>query len=280
MSLVPQGSVPADIGTDHGFLPIELVRRGIVEKAYALDVRKGPLSRAEEHISQAALSGRITTRLSDGFAALKPGEADTAVIAGMGGGLMVRLLTEGEAVVNTMKALVLSPHSEAFLVRRYLRQHGWEIEEEKLCREEDKFYPAFRAVRGKSVTEEALDQPGKSTTEEASRQSGKNVAEEAPRQPEKSATEAPPAPPEHNRQQAEEDEFGPLLLKRKDPVLKEYLQKRLRQNEKIREQLGEESSRAKDRRKELEEEEIILREALKRVTEENTEKNESPKPAQ
>ena len=244
MSLVPQGSVPADIGTDHGFLPIELVRRGIVEKAYALDVRKGPLSRAEEHISQAALSGRITTRLSDGFAALKPGEADTAVIAGMGGGLMVRLLTEGEAVVNTMKALVLSPHSEAFLVRRYLRQHGWEIEEEKLCREEDKFYPAFRAVRGKSVTE------------------------------------APPAPPEHNRQQAEEDEFGPLLLKRKDPVLKEYLQKRLRQNEKIREQLGEESSRAKDRRKELEEEEIILREALKRVTEENTEKNESPKPAQ
>ena len=82
------------------------------------------------------------------------------------------------------------------------------------------------------------------------------------------------------RQQAEEDEFGPLLLKRKDPVLKEYLQKRLRQNEKIREQLGEESSRAKDRRKELEEEEIILREALKRVTEENTEKNESPKPAQ
>ena len=82
-SFVEHGNRLADIGTDHGYVPIYLVQTGRVPSALAMDVRKGPLLRAEEHIREAGLSGRIQTRLSDGLKKLAPGEADTVVIAGM-----------------------------------------------------------------------------------------------------------------------------------------------------------------------------------------------------
>lgn len=66
LSFVETGESAADVGTDHGHVPVELVRRGIVKKAVAMDVRKGPLSRAAENIALAGLSEKIATRLSDG----------------------------------------------------------------------------------------------------------------------------------------------------------------------------------------------------------------------
>ena len=84
-SFVPKGSNIADIGTDHGYVPIYLVREGQAEHAVAMDVRKGPLERARAHVEAAGLGSRIDVRLSDGLAGLKPGEADCVVIAGMGG---------------------------------------------------------------------------------------------------------------------------------------------------------------------------------------------------
>lgn len=216
LSLVPEGCVPADIGTDHGFLPIELIRRGIVSRAFAMDVREGPLDRAREHTKEAGMTGQIQLRLSDGFAALSPGEADAAVIAGMGGGLTVRLLNEGLPAVKEMKALILSPHSEAFKVRRWLRENGWRIEAEELCREEDKFYPAFRAVPGQEEEE------GRFSRET-------------------------------------EDAYGPLLLRRKDETLREFVNRRLMRNEQILAVLPEaEKTEALGRREELKEERRIL----------------------
>ena len=93
--LVRQGAYLADIGTDHGYVPIWLVQKGVCPSALAMDVRKGPLERAEEHVEEVGLSGKIELRLSDGLAKLKAGEADTVVIAGMGGPLMERILTDG-----------------------------------------------------------------------------------------------------------------------------------------------------------------------------------------
>ena len=72
-SFVEPGNRLADIGTDHGYVPIYLVQTGRVPSALAMDVRKGPLLRAEEHIREAGLSGRIQTRLSDGLKKLAPG---------------------------------------------------------------------------------------------------------------------------------------------------------------------------------------------------------------
>ena len=94
--LVTAGSRLADIGTDHAYIPIYLARSGKIPEAVAMDVNRGPLERAEENIRAYELEDRIKTRLSDGFSALEQGEADSAVIAGMGGGLMSRILKEGE----------------------------------------------------------------------------------------------------------------------------------------------------------------------------------------
>ncbi|WP_207727374.1 tRNA (adenine(22)-N(1))-methyltransferase [Clostridium vitabionis] len=149
-SFVPEGAVVADIGTDHGFLPIRLLQDGAAARALALDVREGPLAAAREHILLAGLSDQIETRLSDGFAALHPGEADTAVIAGMGGALIVRILTEGEETARSMRHLILSPQSEIDEVRRYLDGAGYEIAREKMLTDMGKYYLVMDVVPGKA----------------------------------------------------------------------------------------------------------------------------------
>lgn len=147
-SLVPSGSVVADIGTDHGYIPIFLVSEGISPSAYAMDVRKGPLKRAEEHVREAGLENQITLRLSDGLRELKAGEADTVVIAGMGGELICRILEEGRHVWETTKRLILSPQSEPAAVRHYLEVHGFVILQEKMLREDGKYYVVMEAGHG------------------------------------------------------------------------------------------------------------------------------------
>lgn len=147
-SCVPRGSRVADIGTDHGYVPIWLVEQGIADHAIAMDVRKGPLMRAQEHIVQHKLEGRIETRLSDGLLELRPGEADTVVIAGMGGELMLRILRDGAHVWDSVARFVLSPQSELEVFRRGLESMGFAIEEEIMLREEGKYYTVIVAVRG------------------------------------------------------------------------------------------------------------------------------------
>ena len=102
-ALVPTGTCVADIGTDHGYVPIFLVEQGIVRKAVAMDVNRGPLERARIHITEKGLSDRIETRLSDGLKKLNVGEVDTIIAAGMGGGLIIRILEEGREIVNSAK---------------------------------------------------------------------------------------------------------------------------------------------------------------------------------
>lgn len=94
--LVSEGSRVADIGTDHGFVPIYLIRSQRASACIAMDVRRGPLARAGEHIGENGLKDVIRTRLSDGLSALQQGEADTIICAGMGGRLMQRILREGK----------------------------------------------------------------------------------------------------------------------------------------------------------------------------------------
>ena len=97
-----------------------------------MDVRKGPLSRAQEHIRQYGLEEYIQTRLSDGLEGLKAGEGDTLVIAGMGGPLMERILTDGRSVRNSFSELILQPQSDIPHFRRFIQSEGWEITEEKI----------------------------------------------------------------------------------------------------------------------------------------------------
>ena len=115
--LVTRGNRLVDVGCDHGYLPVSLYLDGRIPGAIAMDVRKGPLSRAQEHISQYGLNAYIETRLSDGLEALKPGEGDTLVIAGMGGPLMERILTDGAEVRESFREMILQPQSDILSMR-------------------------------------------------------------------------------------------------------------------------------------------------------------------
>ena len=101
----------ADIGTDHGYIPIYMVEQHLAKRAIAMDVNKGPLERAQKNIQAYGMEDKIVTRLSDGAAALKRGEADGVIIAGMGGLLTIRILEAGEKNLKTVQTLVLQPQS-------------------------------------------------------------------------------------------------------------------------------------------------------------------------
>ena len=148
--MVTVGNRLADVGTDHGYVPISLIEQKRIPKALAMDVNKGPLERADAHIREYGLEAYIETRLSDGLAALQTGEADTVLIAGMGGPLTVRILTEGRAVLESVRELILQPQSEIGGVRRWLSEHGYCIVCEDIVLDEGKYYPMMKAVHGES----------------------------------------------------------------------------------------------------------------------------------
>ena len=143
-ALVSEGRTVADIGTDHGYIPIWLTEKGICKKAFAMDVRKGPLSRAEEHITGHGLGNYIETRLSDGLGALRPGEADCMIAAGMGGNLIIKILEEGRPVLNCMQECILQPQSEISKVRIWLEENGYEAVQEDMVLEDGKYYPMMK----------------------------------------------------------------------------------------------------------------------------------------
>lgn len=162
--LITPGHRLADIGTDHGYIPIYLCQKNVIPSAIAMDIGKGPLQQATAHIGQQGLSDRIKTRLSDGLAALQPGEADTILIAGMGGGLVMKILSEGAHTLTGGEELILQPQSEIAQVRQYLRAHGMQIVEEEMILEDGKYYPMMKVMQGKaseteedSVTEQVED---------------------------------------------------------------------------------------------------------------------------
>ena len=146
-SMVTAGNCLADVGTDHGYVPIYLYERNVIPRAIAMDVNKGPLERATLHIAESGMKEAIETRLSDGLAALKPGEADSVVIAGMGGPLIIRILSAYPEVTASLKELILQPQSEIPEVRMWLYEQGYEIVEEHMVFEDGKYYPMFKAVK-------------------------------------------------------------------------------------------------------------------------------------
>lgn len=158
--LITQGSRIADVGTDHGFLPIYLVQSGRCPRAIAMDIRKGPLERAREHILAAGLEKLIQIRLSDGMRELSEGEADSVAIAGMGGLTVIHILEEAQEKLAGFQELILEPQSDIAKVRRYLREHYLCIDREDLVYETGKFYPVLHMSIGKAEQEEACRENG------------------------------------------------------------------------------------------------------------------------
>lgn len=148
-SMVTPGSVVCDVGCDHGYVPIYLVKHHVCPRVIAMDVNEGPLKAAMEHVREAGLLPYIEIRLSDGVTALEPGEADCLIIAGMGGRLMERILTEGRGQIATMKEVILQPQSEIAAFRKFLREQGYALLSENMIFEDGKYYPMMKVAPGK-----------------------------------------------------------------------------------------------------------------------------------
>lgn len=144
--MVTPGMRLADIGTDHAYIPIYLVEQKVIPEAIAMDINKGPLERAEEHIREHGLTDKIQTRLSDGFQNLEAGEADAMIAAGMGGALVIKILEDKKEVAKHLKELILQPQSELGKVRAYLIEHGYQIIEENMVLDEGKYYPMMKVI--------------------------------------------------------------------------------------------------------------------------------------
>ena len=121
---VPRGTRAADIGTDHGYLAVYLLHEGICPFVTAADLREQPLQKARENAARFGVSENMQFFLSDGLQSIPPGAADTIIMAGMGGDLMVRILEAAPWVCDARYTLILQPQSAGQALRQYLAEHG------------------------------------------------------------------------------------------------------------------------------------------------------------
>ena len=186
--MVTRGHVTADVGTDHAYLPIYLVAEGISPRAVASDVSKAAALKASAHVRDAGLSDRITVSVRDGLKGYSPSEADTLVITGMGGPLIIRILEESIQTALSFKEIILSPQSEIASVRRWLYQNGFCLTDEALIRDGDHHYFILKLC----PPEEGQDDVYSSFADDGQKHSNAY-------------------------------RYGPILLARKDAALKDYL---------------------------------------------------------
>ncbi len=219
--MVTVGNAVCDVGCDHGFVPIYLVQQGISPKVIAMDLREGPLRAAREHVAAYGLEGQIVTRLSDGLHNYEKNEADTLICAGMGGGLMMRILAENREKTDSFRELILQPQSEVEKFRRFLRESGYRILDEEMLREDGKFYQAIRAAsagNGECGKEARID-------EELCKL---------------------------------QDRYGPVLLQKKTPVFLAFLEREAALYEEILENLRKQEGMDERRRERVGQVEALL----------------------
>jgi len=139
-SLVTEGKRVADIGTDHGYIPVYLLNQGKVPYAILADVNKGPLENARGEVRHNKLLDKVDLRLGSGIEVLEKGEVDEVIIAGMGGILISELLEAKLEVAHSLDKLILQPMQAQNELRKYLLNNGFEILDEVLVKEDFRIY--------------------------------------------------------------------------------------------------------------------------------------------
>lgn len=140
-------SVLADVGCDHGYIPIYCIQKGYCKRAIAMDINRGPLDRCYKNIVKYKLENCIETRLSDGIEMLSSGEADTVVIAGMGGLLIRDILSSGYKNIKDGTNFILQPMLAPFELKEYLYENCFIIENEYVVRDDNKYYNIIKAKK-------------------------------------------------------------------------------------------------------------------------------------
>lgn len=140
-----------DVGTDHGYVVIDLINSGKLERAIASDINKGPVERAKKNILDYNLSDRIECRLGGGLKTVVPGEVEAAVIAGMGGNLIRDILLESKDVFKKLKYVIVQPVQNPEVLREYIYKSGWNLEDEWIIYDEEKYYEIFKISYGNEI---------------------------------------------------------------------------------------------------------------------------------
>lgn len=151
--LVTSGNRVADVGCDHAYMSIYLVKHKNSPYVLAMDVNEGPLKRADDNIVKYRCQDLIKTRRSNGLEKLEIGEVDTVLIAGMGGMLTAEILSQDIDITKSMKELILQPQSDIDIVRRLLSHISYSIIEENMVLEDGKYYVMMKAVPNNTVNE-------------------------------------------------------------------------------------------------------------------------------
>lgn len=146
--LVRQGAVFADIGTDHAYLPLYLLQEGRIARAYASDVAKGPLERARRNVMAMGQSENVTLLLTDGLSGMEKRGLTDIAICGMGGEVIASILSAAPFVRDPLIRLILQPMSRVPLLRKYLYENGFTIEEERVAASAGKIYFCLVATYG------------------------------------------------------------------------------------------------------------------------------------
>lgn len=155
-SFVKKDSYIADIGTDHAYIPIYLIRNSICSRVIATDVRTGPLLRAEKNIRLYGLKDRIDTRKGYGLSPVEKNEIDGAILAGMGGYLICDIIDNDKDKADKINYFIIQPMQAPEAVRFYLYENGYRICDEMLVKENDKIYQIMYAEHGEDKIDDEI----------------------------------------------------------------------------------------------------------------------------
>lgn len=143
---VRPGKFVADVGTDHAYLPIWLVLNNLIPYALATDVREGPLLNAKKNIVKFNVENKVNTRLSDGLDSINHDEVDDIVIAGMGGELIIKIISRAGWLKDNCKHLILQPMSAEPELREFLAREGFKINLEQAVVSYGKVYTVMSVL--------------------------------------------------------------------------------------------------------------------------------------
>ena len=143
-TMVDKGSVVADIGTDHAYLPVFLIQQGICGKALACDINPLPLEKGNQNIIFNHLQDKIETRLCDGLNGIGEDEADTFIMAGMGADVIIHILSSCEYIANEKYTLIIQPMTRYYTLTQWLYENGFEIKEQKCTHEGKRPYTIMK----------------------------------------------------------------------------------------------------------------------------------------
>lgn len=216
---IPKNSIVGDIGCDHGYIPIYLIENNISKKVIAVDISENSLEKTVEFVKANNYENKIDIRLSDGLDKILAFEIDTVVIGGMGGLLIRDILDKDRKKTNTITHFILQPNIATDELRKYLYGNNFEIIDEALVKEGNKYYEIIYAKKGKDYVEKEIYY-----------------------------------------------EIGKKLIENQDPLLKEFIEFKINTLEEILNELENvESEKSLERKQELEENLLELKEVIKEI---------------